>query len=168
MFALYLGGEIDAALAVGKHALQLNPNDTELMGEYGYRLAVSGNWDDGCKLVAEARDRNPGPFAYYETGLALCAYFAGDYAEAAAWIKKASVEGNAIFHAIAAAVLAEAGMEEAAQRESDWLELNAPAFVKNASSEASLRLANPADVKKILASLRKAGLDFPASRSSTN
>ena len=168
MFALYHSGEIDSALAVGKHALELNPNDTELIGEYGYRLAVSGNWDDGCLLVAEARDRNPGPFAYYETALALCAYFAGDYAEAAAWTKKVSFEDNAIFHAISAAVFAEAGMQEEAKRESDWLELNASAFVKNAYNEAKLRLANPSDVQVILASLRKAGLDIPSGPETVN
>lgn len=162
MFALYLGGDIDTALAVGRHALELNPNDTELIGEYGYRLAVSGNWVDGCVLVAEARDRNPGPFAYYETALALCAYFAGDYDEAVAWMKKASIEGNAIFHAISAAVFAEAGLDEEARRETDWLELNAPAFVKNAENEAAFRLGSSADVEKILASLKKAGLDFPS------
>lgn len=162
MFALYLSGETDSALAVGKQALELNPNDTELIGEYGYRLAVSGNWEDGCPLVAEARDRNPGPFAYYETALALCAYFAGDYAKAAAWTRKASFEDNAIFHAISAAVFAEAGMKEEAKREADWLDLNASAFVKNAYNEATLRLANPNDVQRILASLRKAGLDVPS------
>ena len=68
MFALYLSKEVDAALRVGKQAMSINPNDTELMGEYGYRLALSGNWAEGCPLVAEARERNPGPFAYYETG----------------------------------------------------------------------------------------------------
>ena len=60
MFALYFSKEIDAALRVGKQALAINPNDTEFMGEYGYRLALSGNWAEGCPLVAEARERNPG------------------------------------------------------------------------------------------------------------
>ena len=48
MLALYFNKEIDAALRVGKQALAINPNDTEFMGEYGERLAVSGNWRDGC------------------------------------------------------------------------------------------------------------------------
>ena len=48
MVALYFHKEIDAALEVGKQTLAINPNDTEFMGEYGQRLAVSGNWHDGC------------------------------------------------------------------------------------------------------------------------
>ncbi len=158
MFALYHSNEVDKALAIGKSAYEINPNDTELMGEYGYRLAVSGNWAEGCPLVKEAHQRNPGPFAYYETALALCAYFSGDYAKAAAWIRNVPLASNAIYHTIAAAIFAEAGLKPEAARESDWLETNTPALVKNIRQEAAERLHDPADVERILGSLAKAGL----------
>jgi TolB-like protein len=161
MFALYHSNEVDKALAIGKSAYEINPNDTELMGEYGYRLAVSGNWAEGCPLVTEAHDRNPGPFAYYETALALCAYFAGDYAKAVRWIRSVPFASNAIYHAIAGAIFAEAGLQSEAERESDWLKSNAPALVKNIRQEAAERLKNPADVERILASLAQAGLNVP-------
>lgn len=160
MFALYFSKETDAALAVGKRALDINPNDTELMGEYGYRLALSGNWDDGCSLVTEARDRNPGPFAYYETALALCAYFRGDHQQAAMWIKKATIPDNPTYHAIAAAIFGEAGYKTDAQRERGWLEKHAPALVKNVRQEVSMRFARPKDIEFFIGSLRKAGLDI--------
>lgn len=160
MFALYFNKEIDAAMAVGKRAMAINPNDTELIGEYGYRLALSGNWKEGCPLIAEARDRNPGPLAYYESGLALCSYFQGDYPQAVMWIKKAYSPGNANanYHAIAAAIFAEAGLPVDAARESAWLEANAPAFVRNGWRIATSRFARPQDGARIVASLRKAGL----------
>jgi TolB-like protein len=160
MFALYLSKEIDSALRVGSQALAINPNDTELMGEYGYRLALSGNWDGGCPLVAEARERNPGPFAYYESALALCAYFRGDYQHAAMWIKKTTAPKNSLYHAIAAAIFAEGGYEVDAERERAWLEANEPALLKNLRQEASTRLARSEDVESLLGSLRKAGLDI--------
>lgn len=59
MLALYFNKEIDAALKVGKQTLAINPNDTEFMGEYGQRLALSGNWQDGCSLITEA-SKEPG------------------------------------------------------------------------------------------------------------
>ncbi|TIX44465.1 MAG: hypothetical protein E5V36_09770, partial [Mesorhizobium sp.] len=130
MFALYFSKEIEAALLVGKRALSINPNDTELMGEYGYRLALSGGWDDGCQLVEEARTRNPGPLAYYETALALCAYFRSDYPQAVMWIRKATVPGSANYHTIAAAIFSEGGYEADALRERLWLEENAPGLIK--------------------------------------
>ncbi|RUU26053.1 MAG: hypothetical protein EOS21_06165 [Mesorhizobium sp.] len=158
MFALYFSKEIEAALLVGKRALDINPNDTELMGEYGYRLALSGGWDDGCPLVAEAHTRNPGPLAYYETALALCAYFRGDYPQAAMWIRKTTFPGNANFHTIAAAIFGEGGYEADARRERVWLEENAPGLIKNLRQEVARRIIRPEDVDFFLGSLKKAGL----------
>jgi len=160
MFALYFTGDVDAAVAVGKRALDINPNDTELIGEYGYRLAQSGNWAEGCSLVAEAWDRNPGPVAYYETALALCAYFAGSYEQAATLIRRAAAVHNPNYHAIAAAIFAESGSADDAARERAWLEANAPALLRNARQEVSLRFRRREDVDFFLASLKMAGLDI--------
>lgn len=160
MFALYLSREIDAALKVGSQALAINPNDTELMGEYGYRLAVSGDWDKGCTLVARARERNPGPLAYYETALALCSYFGGDYHEAAMWIRKTTVPGSSLYHLIAAAIFGEAGYLADAERERAWLEKNEPDLLKNVRQETLARLARREDAEFFLASLNKAGFEI--------
>jgi TolB-like protein len=161
MLALYFNKEIDAALRVGKQALTINPNDTEFMGEYGERLAISGNWHDGCRLVAEARQRNPGSSAYYEADLALCAYFSGDYPQAAMWIKKTPAPSNPIYHVIAAAVFGEGGYKIEAYHESAWLNQNQPDLVKNMRQQVAMRLGRPEDVEFFIGSLRKAGLDIP-------
>ena len=161
MLALYLSGEVEASLAVGKQAMAINPNDTELVGEYGYRVALSGNWDEGCPLVAEVRERNPGPLSYYESALALCSYFRGDNAQAVMWIRKATAPDNANYHAIAAAIFGEGGHMAEADRERAWLEQNAPGLIENAREEISLRFARHEDVAFFLGSLRKAGLDIP-------
>ncbi|WP_244846507.1 hypothetical protein [Mesorhizobium sp. L-8-3] len=161
MFALYFRREFDAARRIGSRAMAINPNDTELMGEYGYRLALSGNWNEGCALVAEARERNPGPLSYYEVGLALCSYFSGDHQQAAVWIRKADVSGNALYHAIAAAIFAEGGLKADAERERAWLVEHEPDLVRNLAEETSLRFARSEDVEMFLGSLKKAGLEFP-------
>jgi TolB-like protein/Tfp pilus assembly protein PilF len=162
MFALYFHGEYEAALKVGEQAINLNPNDTELMGEYGYRLALSGDWARGCAMIDEARKRNPGPLAYYETGLALCSYFRGDFREAAMWITKTSVSENPNYHLIAAAIFAENGQAVDAAREREWLTTRAPKLVENARQEIAMRVLQPADVNRLVASLRKAGLQLPS------
>jgi len=161
MFGLFLSGDFDAAEKVGERAMAINPNDTELIGEYGYRLALSGKWEAGCRLIKEARDRNPGPFAYYESGLALCAYFAGDHQQAVMWIRKTTVPKSALYHLIAAVIFGEAGDKAAAVVERAWLEKNEPALLRNMREEISLRLGRPQDVETVLASLRKSGLDIP-------
>ncbi|WP_097142473.1 hypothetical protein [Rhizobium subbaraonis] len=161
MFALYFSGQIDASLALGKQALATNPNDTELMGEYGSRLAVSGRWEEGCNLIAEARERNPGPLGYYEAILSVCAYFRGDYKTAIMWIGKSGAIENPAYHLIAAAVLAEAGRAEEAAAERDWLMAHARGFVEDIWAWTALRYARAEDRERFVGSLRKSGLPIP-------
>jgi TolB-like protein len=160
MHTLFFNGQIDQALAAGKQALAINPNDVQLIGEYGSRLAVSGNWQDGCALTAEARQRNPGNVGSYDVDLALCAYFAGDNAQAVMWIRITTLPRNPIYHLVAAAVFAEAGYRKEAEREGAWLEQNAPALVKNMRQQIATRLVRPQDVEFAIGSLKKAGLDI--------
>ncbi|WP_246248935.1 hypothetical protein [Chelativorans alearense] len=160
MLALYFKGEIDAAMRVGRRGMTINPNDTVFLGEYGYRLALAGNWAEGCPLVAEARERNPGPLAYYEVGMAMCAYFSGDIQQAVMWIKKANVPGNALYRLIAAAIFAEGGFVADAERERAWLVEHEPGLVTNVRKETLLRFGHSEDAKIFLDSLKKAGLEF--------
>ncbi|MBB3428292.1 TolB-like protein [Rhizobium sp. BK312] len=160
MLALYFKGEIDAATSVGRRAMTINPNDTMLMGEYGDRLALSGNWKEACPLVAEAHERNSGPLAYYEVGLALCSYFKGDYQLAAKWIRKANVSSNALYHVIATAIFAEAGFEADVERERNWLSEYYPALITNIRQETLWRFGRREDAELFLGSLKKAGLRF--------
>ena len=160
MLVLYFNKQIGEALAVGKQALALNPNDIELMGEYGSRLALSGKWHEGCALSAEARQRDPGTVGSYDVDLALCTYFIGDYPQAAMWIRKTTFPNQAIYHLIAAAVFGEGGLKSDAEQEGAWLEKNVPGLVKNMREELSKRLARSQDVEFFIGSLRKAGLDI--------
>ncbi len=157
MTALYFAKDIVGALAVGKRAMEINPNDTELMKEYASWLAQSGNWAEGCQLTAEAVERNPARMAYSEAALALCAYFTGNYNEAAALIKRSPAVNNPTYHAMAAAFFAEGGYMEDAARERIWLETNAPGLIRNVRQEVSMRLLRKQDVDFFLGSLKKAG-----------
>jgi tetratricopeptide (TPR) repeat protein len=158
MFALFFSKQYEAAKNVGQRAMELNPNDTELMGEYGYRLAVSGEWSAGCPLIRKSRLRNPGMFGYYESGLALCSYFAGDINDAVMWIRKTTVPRNPIYHVIAAAIFAEAGFTDDARRELVWLCLNQPQLIEGMRDEVSIRLGRHQDIEDFLSSMEKAGV----------
>jgi TolB-like protein len=161
MLALYFNGAINAALAVGKQALAINPNDVELIGEYGSRLALSGRWQEGCVYSAQARERDPGAVRSYDVDLAVCSYFTGDNAQAVTWIKKTTFPNLTVYHLAAAAIFGEAGLKSDAERERAWLVQNAPALVKNIRQAVTVRLARPQDVDFFLGSLKKAGLDIP-------
>jgi TolB-like protein len=158
MTGLALAGDRAGAIRVGAGAAAINPNDTELLGEYGFRVALSGRWEEGCTIMQSAIERNPGPLAYYETGLALCAYIAGRYDEAADRIRAAALPQVALFHLIAAALFAEAGQIEEAHRERDWLMENGAELLRNLPSAVALRVGRPEDSRKFLNSLERAGI----------
>lgn len=58
----------------GARAFAINPNDTEFAGEYGFRLALSGQWRSGCRLISQTVERKPDPVGYLETALAMLLY----------------------------------------------------------------------------------------------
>ena len=112
-------------------------------------------------MLREATDRNPGPLPYYEVGLALCAYIAGDYAEAAHLVRGSRFEAPPIYHVVAAAILAEAGDVEGAHRERDWIAVNAPEYTGRLRATLRERAGRPEDIERFIGSLRKAGIVVP-------
>lgn len=105
-------------------------------------------------------ERNPGLLGYYESALALCAYFGGDYSEAAMWIRKTGMPANPNYHLIAAAIFGEGGYTLDAARERDWLIENAPGLAADPRDELAARVGRPADIDHFIASLKKAGLQI--------
>ena len=160
MLALYFNKEIEMALQVGKQALAINPNDTEFMSNYGERLSLSGKWSEGCSLIEEARQRNPGSSADYQASLGLCSYFSGDYSQAIMWITRTPSDKNPLYHLLSAAFYGEAGKKMEADRERAWLEQNQPDLVKDIRNQLSMRLGRAQDVETFIGSLRKAGLEI--------
>jgi hypothetical protein len=71
-----------ATATLCRPAVAINPNDTELVGEYGMRLALYGDWSSGCPLIEQAFAKKPAPQPDYEVMLGLCSYMAGDYQKA--------------------------------------------------------------------------------------
>lgn len=157
MMALFFRKDYGAALDVGAKALAMNPNDLELKGDYGYRLALSGNWTDGCRLVQQAMDGSARKIAYINTALALCRFYGNDLPAAASLVSLADAEENPAYHVVAAAILAEAGEAASAQEHRAWLERNTPRQLDQLLVDLPLRLVRPADRQRFVDALRKAG-----------
>ncbi|MHC2797448.1 TolB-like protein/Tfp pilus assembly protein PilF [Mesorhizobium jarvisii] len=163
MLVHFFRGETDTALEIGRRALKINPNDTELSAEYGFRLAVSGKWSEGSQLIANALVRNPGPQGYYEMILAFCEYMQSDYAAADRWIKTAELQEypNFHYHFVAAAIAGQLGDQKEAARHRQWIEANAAGFLQNIRHEMALRLIRPEDRAHLVEGLLKAGITIP-------
>lgn len=161
MLVYFFKGDIEAALRTGAEALALNSNDTELAGEYGFRLALSGKWESGCELLSGAISRINGPIGYYELGLATCAYMRGDYKAAEVWARMADLRYNPIHHLVLLSALGAQGKIAAARTEREWFERNAPGILLNVRQEVSTRIQRPEDREHFLDGVRAAGIAVP-------
>lgn len=160
MLSYFFSNDIPAALDAGAASYALNPNDTEVAGEYGLRLSMSGKWDTGCDLVSKAVSHGAGPGGYYEVGMALCAFMRGDLQAAELWSRMSDLTYNPMHHMVLASILGASGKTIQARKELDWLNANAPNLMPNIKREVTARLARPEDQDKILSGLRAAGVTF--------
>ncbi|APO72695.1 tetratricopeptide repeat-containing/TolB domain-containing protein (plasmid) [Rhizobium gallicum] len=161
MTALFFNQEVSEALHVGEQALATNPNDTELLGEFGTRVAMSGEWQRGAALLDRALALNPGGGGYYHGTRALAAYMLHDDKTSVIEIKQADLQKFPLFHAVAAVIYVDAGMMDDARREASRFNEMRPDFIPNMVAELKVRNFRPADRARLIADIRKAGL--PAS-----
>ncbi|MDC7741221.1 adenylate cyclase [Rhizobium binxianense] len=162
MTALFFNQQPDEALRVGEQALAANPNDTELKGEIGTRLAMGGQWERGAALLDEALALNPGGGGYFHGTRALAAYMLRDNQTAVAEIRQADLQKFSLFHVVAAVIFAEADMLEDARLEGETFMRMRPDFIPNIEEELRARNFRLDDQLRLVASLRKAGLPVPA------
>jgi tetratricopeptide (TPR) repeat protein len=161
MVALFFHREVTEGLRVGERALALNPNDTELMAEFGTRVAQAGEWERGGRLVAEALARNPAHSGFYRGTLALIDYMRCDYDRALAEIRQANLEKFSLYHGVAAVIYAQEGLPAEARAAADRFVALQPAFVPNLDAELAERNFPPRDRAHLIDGLRKAGLAVP-------
>lgn len=162
MIALYFNQQLTEALQVGEQALAMNPNDTELLGEFGTRLAICGQWQRGADLLDQALSLNPGGASYYHGARALAAYMLNDHDKAVSLIRKTDLQKFPMFHLVAAAIYAEAGLLDDARREGEIFVKMRPDYISNVIEEHRKRNIKPEDNVRMIASLRKAGLPVPS------
>ncbi|WP_245412141.1 adenylate cyclase [Methylocella silvestris] len=161
MTTLNFNQRLAESLEVGEQALALNPNDTELMGEFGTRLALSGQWERGKALLSQALSRNPGGSAYYRGMLAIVNYIEGDDRQALIDIRQSNLQAFPLYHLIAAVVYAQNGLDAEARTEADAFVKMNPKFIPNVDAELIKRNIGRDDRAHMIAGMRKAGLTPP-------
>ncbi|ULR46759.1 adenylate cyclase [Rhizobium sp. K102] len=161
MTALFFDRQLAESLRVGEQALATNPNDTELMGEFGTRLAIGGQWQRGATLLDQAIALNPGSGGFYHGTRALAAYMLRDNQTAVLEIRQANMQKFPLFHVVAAIIYAEAGMMDDARREGELFVSMRPDFLPNIVTELAMRNMQPEDRDRLIEGLRKAEMTVP-------
>lgn len=161
MAVLFFSREPDAALQIGEQALVLNPNDTEILAEFGSRLAQAGDRRRGVAMIEEAVDRNPNQTKYYIAILAQNYYLIGDNTRALYWLRRANMQRFANYHFVAALIFARAHLQQETNASVHEFMRMRPRFIENIEAEIATRNYNAQDRLTLIEGARQAG--FPVS-----
>lgn len=159
MTVLFFSRQPEEALKIGEQALALNPNDTELLAEFGSRIAQAGDWQRGARMMEDALARNPAQAGYCTGLVALAHFMMGDDKRAVEWIRRADLQRFSIYHFVAALIFARAGLsQEARASVTQFLKMR-PRFFDDFRGELAMRNFNARDRAVLIEGARSAG--FP-------
>lgn len=123
----FLRGEKDEFLNFARQAISVNPSDTYLTATAGLKIALSGNWDEGRKIIAAARTLNPFLPSWFHT--ADCLYFLCNKDYPAALLEAKQVSSPSVSGPILrAAIYGAMGLPDRARLELSAVEEICPAF----------------------------------------
>jgi TolB-like protein len=78
MAALFVRGDVEPAMQLGRRALELNPYDSDIMADVGARFVQTGRYSEGADLIRKAAAANPADPPWYDFFLFLAAYMQQD------------------------------------------------------------------------------------------
>ncbi len=139
-----------------KRALELNPNNGDILANYGIVLIYAGRTEEGIEWAAKAVRRNPHYPSWYASVIATGYVLSERYEEALRYLNR--IDSPKMWdHRLLAVTYAELGeIEKAKEHVAAILAINPDSTL--ASIEPALAYKNRSDVERFLASLQKAGM----------
>jgi adenylate cyclase len=145
-------------------AIEVNPNNLEVLADMGNHITYSGKWERGVALSERARELYPNHpnWMYYPSFLDL--YRREKYQEALALMLKINAPNNYVLQTNLAAVYGQLGEIEEAKETIEHIRKLHPAFDSDSRAPFVTRRM-PADfIESIMDGLRKAGYDVPPAK----
>lgn len=157
--AHFIRQELDAFYDSARRALELNPNNTDVLALLGMEIAYAGDWEQGLVLVEKARKINPFHPDWFHFPIALDQFRKGHYENA---LKSAhDIELPEFFwtQIVLAQIHGQLGNEEEARAAAAKLEELYPGFSLDAArAEYGVWNISGDIVERALEGLRKAGV----------
>ncbi|MCA0908427.1 tetratricopeptide repeat protein [Ruegeria marisrubri] len=155
-------GDIQGFRQAGQVAIDLSPNDTAVLAHYGMRLAFSGEWEEGLTFVERAIALNPVHPHWYRFPRVFYEFDQGNHQQALTILDQIDMPNFVWTHLWGAALNGELGRQEAAQASLNELRALQPDFASKAQDILSIWQLDDSFQRKLLNSLRKAGLQTEA------
>jgi adenylate cyclase len=151
--------QYEQAIVEGERAIALNPNDGDAHGYLGLTLASAGQPEEAVRMVEKGMRLNPRFPASLLSTLGWAYRLTGRSEEARDAVKRAlNLNPNYLpAHLYLAVLYSESGLEEGARGEGAEVLRLSPNFSLEVLRQRSFS-KDPAEVERIVAALRKAGL----------
>lgn len=100
---LLFNDNIPEFVRIGRSAIKLNPNDPELLSDFGAKMAIdAGLWKEGMRYSKKALRLNANPTPSYFIAFALKAISKKKYAEAIGWSERKPTKNWPLFNMVKA------------------------------------------------------------------
>jgi tetratricopeptide (TPR) repeat protein len=152
----FFRGENEKFEAEAQLALNLNPNDPEILTDVGHYYAFMGQFERGSALSQRARELNPLHPGWYYFSFARLHYHQKNYEQTIVDVEKIGLPHFYWTHMMSAAAKGQLGHANAADAVAGIFEVK-PEF--SPRTELKKWNAAPADLEHIVEGLRKAGLN---------
>lgn len=154
-------GNAEAAERAGRRALEVNPNNPELLAGLGIRLFALGQWDEGADMVRRAAERSMVLPPLERVTLVFDHYRKGEFDQALTEAKKIQLPQYYVSYLLLAAIYGELGQKaEAEAAVARLLELR-PNYASEMREDFRSRHYTDALIDRLASGLHKAGLAMP-------
>jgi TolB-like protein len=158
--ARFAAGDLKGFREAADRAVTLNPNNTDILADYGLHLVMSNDWERGRLFLKVALSLNPEPPDWYWMPFVSWYFWNGDYEAALDYALKIQGTGFYWTHCLQAMAYVGVGaMDEARASIARLLEIK-PDFARNAHAELA-RWVDETRIHRALEVLQQAGLEVP-------
>ena len=149
----------DRALAEYKKALELNPNDADVLNDLGMCLSYAGRAEEGIEMVRKAMRLNPHYPEYWVMQFGPIYFDARQYEEAIATLESLrSLDTIGVQLYLAASHAALGHADQARRAVARVIEFDPQATIRRRTVVGMAPYKDPEDLEHLRESLRKAGL----------
>lgn len=160
--AWFYRDDMDGFRKAGGEAMRLNPYNTDVLADYGSKLAVSGAWDEGLPMVRRAAAQNPSHPGWYDVAFVLDAYRRGAFGEALAITQRINAPDHLRTQVHLAMIHGELGDRAQAAAALKEVKRRDPSFAIDARATLRKWGYEKALIDACMDGLTKAGLKAPA------
>ncbi len=155
----------DRAIAAYEKAMEINPNDADVLNDFGWCLSYAGRSRDGLEMVRKAMRLNPHYPEYWVLQLGQIQFDARQYEEAIATLESLRLLDTIAARLYLAASHAALDHDDQARKAvARAIELDPGATLQKCTNPRMAPYKDPKDAEHFRANLRQAGLPDQAAR----